>query len=69
MRGRELGDRLKGLRADLRILYVSGYTDTAIVHHGVLDPGTHFLHKPFTPEQLAMKVREVLHGQTVPEHQ
>ena len=47
-----------GLRS--RALYMSGYTDDAIVHHGVLHEGTHFIHKPFSPADLVRKVREVL---------
>jgi PAS domain S-box-containing protein len=60
MSGRELADRLRDCRENLKVLFVSGYTDSAIVHHGILEPGTVFLQKPFTPEQLATKVREVL---------
>ena len=60
MRGPELAERLLRLRPDLRVLYMSGYTDNAIAHHGLLDAGTEFLQKPFTPLQLTQKIREVL---------
>jgi CheY-like chemotaxis protein len=58
--GRELARELEKSRPDTRVLYVSGYTDDAIVHHGMLEPGLNFLQKPFTPAVLARKVREVL---------
>jgi PAS domain S-box-containing protein len=62
MSGGDLANRVQGIRPEMRVLFMSGYTDTAIVHHGVLAPGTAFLEKPFTPLTVARKVREVLEG-------
>jgi CheY-like chemotaxis protein len=60
MSGRELARRLDQIRPGLQVLFLSGYTSTAIVHHGMLDAGLQFLQKPVTPESLSRKVREVL---------
>jgi len=60
MGGRELAARLRQLTPGMRALFVSGYADSVVLHHGVLEADTHFLQKPFTMEQLGRKVREVL---------
>ncbi|MCA1555462.1 MAG: response regulator, partial [Acidobacteria bacterium] len=60
MSGRDLADHFKHLRPDSKVLYMSGYTDESIVHHGVLDADASFIQKPFAPDSLARKVREIL---------
>jgi CheY-like chemotaxis protein len=60
MSGRALVDRLAKLRPEIKALYMSGYTDRAIVHQQVLDEKTPFIQKPFAPQAFAKKVREVL---------
>ena len=60
MGGKDLAEHLQPLHPEIRVIYMSGYTDNAIARHGVLAPGLAFLQKPFTPEALVSKVREVL---------
>jgi PAS domain S-box-containing protein len=62
MSGRDLADRLAQLRPGIKVLYMSGYTDDAIVHQGVLDEGANYIQKPFATDALVRKVREVLDG-------
>jgi PAS domain S-box-containing protein len=62
MDGKELSERLMEMRPTLKVLFISGYTADVIAHRGVLNPGVAFLHKPFSSEGLAAKVREVLGG-------
>jgi two-component system, cell cycle sensor histidine kinase and response regulator CckA len=58
--GVELAKRVALTRPNVRVLYMSGYTDDSIIRHGVLESEMAFLQKPFTPESLSLKVREVL---------
>ncbi|MEX2262485.1 MAG: ATP-binding protein [Bryobacteraceae bacterium] len=60
MNGRELADRLAPTRPDMKVLFMSGHTEDAVVHYGVLAAEMWFLQKPFTPRSLIIKVREVL---------
>ena len=67
MNGRELAERLLAIRPHTRVLYVSGYTDDALSQHGILDQALAFLAKPFAPETLARKVRQVLDDNSRPQ--
>jgi two-component system cell cycle sensor histidine kinase/response regulator CckA len=60
MSGLVLASRVQAAHPEARVLYMSGYSGGAVVQDGMLEPGTAFLQKPFTPSALAQKVREVL---------
>jgi FixJ family two-component response regulator len=60
MGGRAAAVQLSARHPGIRVIYMSGYPDSSIVHQGVLDPGVPFLEKPFTPGGLLRKVRELL---------
>jgi two-component system, cell cycle sensor histidine kinase and response regulator CckA len=60
MNGKRLAESVGPIQPNMRVIYMSGYTDEAIVHHGVLDQGTNFIEKPFTAETLTSRIREVL---------
>ncbi len=60
MNGRDLAAQMTKLCPDLKVVFMSGYTANVIAHHGVLDPGVHFIQKPFSMDDIAAKVREVL---------
>jgi FixJ family two-component response regulator len=66
MSGLQLAARVQPLRPTMRVLYMSGYTDDAMLHHGVLDADVAFLQKPITPVSLARKIREVLDQRSAP---
>jgi two-component system, cell cycle sensor histidine kinase and response regulator CckA len=60
MNGPELAERIRAIRPEIKVLFTSGYTEHAVVNNGMLSPEMNFLHKPFTPQAVARKVREVL---------
>ena len=62
MNGRALADEARSARPDLRVLFTTGYTRNAIIHHGRLDEDVNFIGKPFTVRALASKVRELLNA-------
>jgi PAS domain S-box-containing protein len=63
--GREVAERIRMLRPGIKVLYMSGYTDQTVVHHGILDDDAMFLQKPFTMNTLSSKLRELLSSETV----
>jgi CheY-like chemotaxis protein len=67
MSGKELADRVRVLYPHTKILFTSAYTEHAIIHQGLLDPGVALLQKPFTPSALARKLREVLDAPAAPQ--
>ena len=60
MNGRELADAIRRVRPDIRVLFMSGYTEDVVAPHGVLEEGMNFVQKPFSMEFLLARVREVL---------
>jgi CheY-like chemotaxis protein len=60
MNGRELADEIRTREPDIKVLFTSGYTENAIVHHGRLDAGTRLLAKPYKRESLALRIRNTL---------
>ena len=60
MSGKELADRVINLHPDIKVLFMSGYTDDIIARHGLLPSGVHYAEKPFSPQSFASKVRHVL---------
>jgi CheY-like chemotaxis protein len=65
MNGRDLAENIMSRHADLKRLFMSGYTANVIAHHGVLDEGVHFIQKPFSQQELAAKVRETLEDNVI----
>jgi CheY-like chemotaxis protein len=66
MNGRELAQRISEIRPNVKILYMSGYTENVIGHNGMLEPGVRLLQKPFNLRDLKNKVREVLDANPIP---
>jgi signal transduction histidine kinase/ActR/RegA family two-component response regulator len=66
MNGRKLAENVSEIQQNMKVVYMSGYTDDSIIHHGVLAPGTNFIEKPFTSETLTSKIRQVLEKSSHP---
>jgi DNA-binding NtrC family response regulator len=64
--GKDVADQIKSVHPETKVLYMSGYTDEAIVHHGIVDADIEFIQKPFTERALTRKIREVLNAGTPP---
>jgi DNA-binding NtrC family response regulator len=64
MNGKELSNTFLAAHPEAKVIFISGYTDDVITHHGILEPGMKFLQKPLTPDILARKVRDVLDKRT-----
>ena len=62
MNGIEMMEELTAQYGDIRVIYMSGYTDNEMIQHGLMEQGLHFLQKPFTPEQITKKIREIMDG-------
>jgi len=63
MNGRDLIRHLRTKAPELKVLFMSGYTDNAIAYHGVIDPGNPFIQKPFTSAEIATQIKKILHGE------
>ncbi|MEJ5273333.1 MAG: response regulator [Spirochaetota bacterium] len=62
MNGKELAERIKLKLPDVKVLYMSGYTDNVIVHHGILDKNVNFIQKPFLINELSQKLKQIFIG-------
>jgi CheY-like chemotaxis protein len=62
VKGAELAEQITALRPDVKVLFMSAYTEDAVLNLGILAPGTNFIEKPFGPDELAYKVQTILHG-------
>ena len=62
MNGRQLADAIRTQRPELKVLFITGYAENAVLNHGHLEPGMHVITKPFAMEALASRIREVIAG-------
>jgi FixJ family two-component response regulator len=68
MSGKDVADQLKTFHPETRVIFMSGYTDEAIVHHGIVDSDIAFIQKPFSEKALAQKIRDVLDAESQNSH-